>query len=76
MKKTGKLKYDHVSQRFQIVDGENIIDSGFHCGECLEICLNDIWIPTRMEMNLNREWYLVGIPGQGKDLENFDVRTD
>ncbi len=27
------------------------IDTGFHCGECLEVLLDDEWVQTRMEMN-------------------------
>ena len=46
---------------------------GFHCGECLEVLLDDEWVQTRMEMNPAREWYLVGTPYCG-DLEYILAR--
>ena len=49
------------------------IDPGFHCGECLEVLVDDQWVKTRMEMNLAREWYLVGTPYCG-DLEYVRAR--
>ncbi|MDD6588528.1 MAG: DUF5348 domain-containing protein, partial [Anaerobutyricum hallii] len=49
------------------------IDTGFHCGEGLEVLVDDKWVRTRMEMNPAREWYLVGTPYCG-DLEYVQVR--
>ena len=49
------------------------IDTGFHCGECMEVLVDDQWVKTRMEMNLAREWYLVGTPYCG-DLEYVQAR--
>ena len=49
------------------------IDTGFHCGECLEVLIDDQWVQTRMEMNPAREWYLVGTPYCG-DLEYIWAR--
>ena len=46
---------------------------GFHCGEGLEVLVDDKWVRTRMEMNLAREWYLVGTPYCG-DLEYVQAR--
>ena len=45
----------------------------FHCGEGLEVLVGDEWVQTRMEMNLAREWYLVGTPYCG-DLEYVQAR--
>ena len=42
-------------------------------GECLEVLVDDQWVKTRMEMNLAREWYLVGTPYCG-DLEYVRAR--
>ena len=50
-----------------------MIDTGLHCGECLEVLVDDKWVPTRMEMNLAREWYLVGTSYCG-DLEYVRAR--
>ena len=41
--------------------------------ECLEVLVDDQWVKTRMEMNLAREWYLVGTPYCG-DLEYVRAR--
>ena len=32
---------------------------GLHCGETMEMFVNNKWIPTRIE--LDQDWYLVGI---------------
>lgn len=46
---------------------------GFHCGEGLEVLIDDKWVRTRMEMNTAREWYLVGTPYCG-NLEYVQAR--
>ena len=42
-------------------------------GADLEVLVDDQWVKTRMEMNLAREWYLVGTPYCG-DLEYVRAR--
>lgn len=62
--KQGKLFYDRSSGRYSFLygdEGEKRDYGGIHCGECMEVKLNDIWVPTRMEMA--EKWYLVGLPG-------------
>ena len=54
-KKKGTLQYDRESGRFDIH-----FDDGLHCGECLDVRLNEVWVPTRIEMS--EDWYLVGLP--------------
>mgnify|MGYP004569613995 FL=1 len=49
------------------------IDTGFHCGECMEVLVDDQWVRTRMEMNPAMEWYLVGTLYCG-DLEYVRAR--
>ena len=44
---------------------------GIHCGEVFEFCLNDVWVPARVEMY--EDWYLVGLPGL--KMEGLEVRT-
>ena len=39
----------------------------------MEVLVDDQWVKTRMEMNLAREWYLVGTPYCG-DLEYVRAR--
>ena len=45
----------------------------FTAGEGLEVLVDDEWVQTRMEMNLAREWYLVGTPYCG-NLEYVQTR--
>lgn len=45
---------------------------GIHCKEVFEFKLNDVWIPARVEMDDDRKWYLVGLPG--RKLDGLEVR--
>ena len=56
----GRLGYNSYNKRYGLLSSDLWIDTGFHCGECLEVLLDDEWVQTRMEMNPAREWYLVG----------------
>ena len=51
----GKLYYDKASGRYSFSykdsDGELQDYGGIHCGEGFEVLLNDVWVPTRMEMS-------------------------
>lgn len=40
-------------------------------GRYLKFCLNDVWVPARVEMY--EDWYLVGLPGL--KMEGLEVRT-
>ena len=66
MMKQGRLGYNSSNGRYGLL-------SGFHCGEGLEVLVDDEWVQTRMEMNLAREWYLVGTPYCG-NLEYVQAR--
>ncbi len=69
----GRLGYNSYNKRYGLLSSDLWIDTGFHCGECLEVLLDDEWVQTRMEMNPAREWYLVGTPYCG-DLEYIRAR--
>ena len=56
----GRLGYNCENGRYGLLSMDLWIDTGFHCGECMEVLVDDQWVKTRMEMNLAREWYLVG----------------
>ena len=56
------LLHFHLKDRYGLLSSDLWIDTGFHCGECLEVLIDDQWVQTRMEMNPAREWYLVGTP--------------
>ena len=68
--KQGRLGYNSSNGRYGLLSSDLWIDTGFHCGEGLEVLVGDEWVQTRMEMNLAREWYLVGTPYCG-DLEYY-----
>lgn len=74
-KKIGWLSYNYDNERFGIVDKMDLwLDSGLHCGECLEVYLNDSWVADRIEMNFSKTWYLVETKMTGSDLEGLKVR--
>ena len=56
--KQGRLGYNSSNGRYGLLSSDLWIDTGFHCGEGLEVLVGDEWVQTRMEMNLAREWYL------------------
>ncbi len=64
----GRLGYNCENGRYGLLSMDLWIDTGFHCGECMEVLVDNQWVRTRMEMNPAREWYLVGTPYCG-DLE-------
>ena len=55
----GVVIYDHESGRMDIRFGLLDFYGGLHCGECLEVYIDGLWIPTRIE--LGSFWYLKGI---------------
>ncbi|HPF30662.1 MAG TPA: DUF5348 domain-containing protein, partial [Lachnospiraceae bacterium] len=49
---------------------------GLHCGEGIDVLVDDKWVHSRMEMSWTEDgshWYLVGTPYYG-DLEYVRVR--
>ena len=56
MMKQGRLGYNNSNGRYGLLSSDLWIDTGFHCGEGLEVLVDDEWVQTRMEMNLAREW--------------------
>lgn len=71
--KQGRLGYNSSNDRYGLLSSDLWIDTGFHCGEGLEVLIDDKWVRTRMEMNTAREWYLVGTPYCG-NLEYVQAR--
>lgn len=60
----GRLGYNSSNGRYGILLSDLWLDTGLHCGE---------WMQTRMEMDAERNWYLVGTPYRG-DLEYIRAR--
>lgn len=59
MVRKGNLIYDSESGRMDIQFGMEEYYGGLHCGECMDVLVDDKWVPTRIEMA--DDWYLVGI---------------
>ena len=69
----GYLGYNDMNDRYGLLVSDLWENSGFHCGDCLEVKVNGEWIETAMEMTFQKEWYLVGTPYKG-DLEYIKAR--
>ena len=74
----GRLGYNSSNGRYGILSSDLWIDTGLHCGECLQILMDGKWVQTRMEMDVARNWYLVGTPYRGgkKDEWNKDCSRE
>lgn len=66
----GTLVPDYSTGRIDIRFSPEEYYGGLHCGETMEVLIDEKWIPTRIEMG--DDWYLVGIPL--KDLIGLIVR--
>lgn len=70
----GKLGYNEENQRYALLKGDLFVNDGFHCGDCFNVKIKGEWIPTRIEMNGQQEWYLVGTNLKGRRLENLQIK--
>ena len=74
----GTLFYDNESGRYNFFytdwDGNRRDYGGIHCEEVFEFRLNEVWIPARVEMGNDREWYLVGL--SELRLDGLEVRAE
>ena len=68
--KQGSLLYDEDRDRIDIRFGLNDYYGGLHCGETMDVLIDEQWVPTRIEKGL--DWYLVGI--ETKSLPGLQVR--
>ena len=70
-----RLGYNIENDRYGVLDNDLFINDGLHCGDTLEVYVNDKWIKDRIEYNHNIEkWYLVKTGLVGEELENLKVR--
>ena len=46
----GKLGYNAENERYGLLVSDLWENSGFHCGECMEVLVGNRWVATRMEM--------------------------
>lgn len=73
-KKTGWLGYNHDNDRIGILNNMDLWeDDGLHCGETLEVFINDKWVADRLEL-YRGQWYLVYSKLKGDELEGLKVR--
>lgn len=70
---TGRLGYNSTNDRYGLLVSDLWEYDGFHCGEGLEVMIDGKWQQTRMEMGVDRQWYLVGTPFYG-NLEYIRAR--
>lgn len=69
----GRLGYNSQNDRYGLLVSDLWEHDGFHCGETLEVMVDDEWVQTLMEMSFEQEWYLVGTPYRG-NLEYVRAR--
>ena len=72
----GRLGYNSSNDRYGVLVTDLWENDGLHCGEGIEVFVDDKWIYSRMEMAWGKDgnhWYLVGTPYYG-DLEYVRVR--
>lgn len=72
----GRLGYNSSNDRYGLLVSDLWENTGFHCGECFEVMVDDKWVETRIEKSWSEsggEWYLVGTPYCG-DLEYIRAR--
>ena len=70
----GRLGYNTENERYGLLVSDLWENNGFHCGECLEVMVDDKWVATRLEMSAEQKWYLVDTPYYG-NLENVQARV-
>lgn len=69
----GTMVYDARTDRMDIRFGLEEYYGGLHCGECMEVKIDDKWVPTRIELDFpDRQWYLVGI--KTDELQGLRIR--
>ena len=47
----GRLGYNSQNDRYGLLVSDLWEDSGFHCGECLQVQIDGEWVDTSMEMD-------------------------
>lgn len=76
-KTTGRLSYNSKNDRYGLLDIMNSWKyDGLHCGQNLEVFINNQWVYDRIEMKANKTWYLVETGLQGEQLEGLKVKIE
>lgn len=66
-KAIGSLIFDVESGRYDIRFSLETYYGGLHCGECFDVLVKEVWVPVRIEMSMEQQWYLVGLPTRSLD---------
>lgn len=69
----GKLIYNIDSKRLDVLFDDGSLLGGFHCGDRLDILLENGWISTRVEYD--EDWYLFGLYQSGRIPVGLNVRV-
>ena len=76
-KRACRLSYNSKNDRYGLLDVMNLWKcDGLHCGQTLEVFINNKWIYDRLEMKADKTWYLVETKLQGEQLEGLKVRIE
>lgn len=71
------LGYNQELDRYGVLEHDLWVDEGLHCGDCIEIMLNEKWIKDRIEYDHKiKKWYLVNSGLSGEELEYVKVKLD
>ena len=52
--KQGRLGYNSSNDKYGLLASDLWIDTGFNCGEGLEVLVDDKWVRTRMDESSKR----------------------
>ena len=69
----GRLGYNSENGRYGLLVSDLWEHTGFHCGECLEVTVDDKWVKTRIEMDIDREKSV--LHRETCSIENDGART-
>jgi len=68
----GELIYSQELDRLDIKTESADTIGGLHCGECIEVLLDGVWYPSRVEYG--DDWYLYNLYEAGKIPQGLYVR--
>lgn len=73
----GRLSYNSENDRYGLLSAMNSWKyDGLHCGQTLEVFINNKWIYDHIEMTADKIWYLVETGLKGEQLEGLKVKLE
>lgn len=71
-----RLGYNNENDRYGVLENDLWVDTGLHCGESIEVFVNNKWIKDRIEYDHKiNNWYLVETGLIGEELEFIEVKV-